>query len=116
MLAGSECVSARGLGHDRRGGHVIPFSETNGLKGSRGCRWGSLFDQHSHLAALTAFAKWEEWIALAVGVWVTLSPWLMQFSNSAAATPVHVIAGTVVALIAAIRIWYTHSGHPQVTA
>ncbi|OSI23707.1 SPW repeat protein [Bradyrhizobium canariense] len=67
------------------------------------------------LAALTAFAEWEEWIALAVGVWVTLSPWLMQFSNSAAATPVHVIAGTVVALIAAIRIWYTHSGHPQVS-
>jgi len=42
------CVSAPGLDHDRRGGHIIPFSEINGLKGSRRRRWGSLFDQHSH--------------------------------------------------------------------
>ncbi|MCK1604944.1 MULTISPECIES: SPW repeat protein [unclassified Bradyrhizobium] len=68
------------------------------------------------LAALTAFAEWEEWIALAVGVWVALSPWFVQFSNSATAKPVHVVAGTLVALIAAVRIWYAHGGHTQATA
>jgi hypothetical protein len=41
------CVSARGLDHDRRGGPIIPFSEINGLKGSRRRRRGSIFDQHS---------------------------------------------------------------------
>ncbi|MCK1571415.1 SPW repeat protein [Bradyrhizobium sp. 174] len=68
------------------------------------------------LAALTAFAEWEEWIALAVGVWVTLSPWLVKFSNSPTAMPVHVVACTLVALIAAVRIWYAQGGHTQATA
>ena len=45
-LAQPLCVSARGLDHDRRGGSHIPFSEINGLKGSRRRRWGALFDQY----------------------------------------------------------------------
>jgi SPW repeat len=68
------------------------------------------------VAALAAFAEWQEWFALAVGVWILLSPWLVQFSPNAAVTTLHVIAGTVVAAVAALRLWFLHGSPPQVTA
>lgn len=68
------------------------------------------------IAALANFAEWEEWIALAVGIWVAASPWVVHFSANATATPLHVIAGVVIAAVAAVRIWYVHSGYPRVTA
>ncbi|QQO14740.1 SPW repeat protein [Bradyrhizobium diazoefficiens] len=68
------------------------------------------------IAALAMFAEWEEWLALAIGVWVAASPWLVHFSANAIATPLHVIAGMIVAAVAAVRLWYAHGGYPHVTA
>jgi len=68
------------------------------------------------IVALAAFAEWEEWITLAVGVWVAISPWLVHFSGNETATPLHVIAGIVVAAAAALRIWFLHQEYPHVTA
>jgi hypothetical protein len=65
-------------------------------------------------AALVTFGEWEEWTALAVGVWVAIFPWVMQFSGHEAATLLHVIAGILVAVLAGVRIWYLD--HPHVTA
>jgi hypothetical protein len=33
-------------------------------------------------AALLAFRLWEEWISLALGVWLVISPWVLGFAAS----------------------------------
>jgi hypothetical protein len=48
------------------------------------------------VAALTAFAVWEEWLNLIAGLWLITSPWLLGFQDSEAMT-VHVVIGAVVA-------------------
>jgi len=68
------------------------------------------------IAALAMFAEWQEWLALAIGLWVAISPWLVHFSGHETATPLHVIAGIVVAAAAALRIWFVHRNYPHVTA
>jgi len=68
------------------------------------------------MAALVVFAEWQEWVAVAAGVWVALSPWVVHFSTNGTTTPLHVIAGIVVAAVAALRLWFLHQSHPRVTA
>jgi len=68
------------------------------------------------VVALAIFAEWQEWIAIAVGIWLVLSPWVLQFSSNGNATPLHVIAGILVAAVAALRLWFLHQSHPRVTA
>jgi hypothetical protein len=48
------------------------------------------------IAALTAFALWEEWLNLIAGLCLIASPWLLGFQDSDAMT-VDVAIGTVVA-------------------
>jgi nitric oxide reductase large subunit len=60
-------------------------------------------------AALFAFHRAEEWINLVLGLWAVISPWLLGFAAMAAATWVHVIAGIVVAALAAGSLWFTHN-------
>lgn len=59
------------------------------------------------LAALLAFADWEEWTALAVGIWLVASPWLLGFPH-AAAMKIHVGAGSIVAYLAGLELWLMH--------
>jgi hypothetical protein len=68
------------------------------------------------LAAIAAFDDWEEWLTLAAGAWVAISPWLLGFTGNIMATRVHAIAGIIVAVVAAVRLWMTHNGFPRVTA
>jgi len=68
------------------------------------------------VAALGAFAEWEEWLNVIVGLWVAASPWLVNFSANVTATRVHVIAGILVAVVAVVRIWLVHSHPPRVAA
>jgi hypothetical protein len=60
------------------------------------------------IAALSAFTEWEEWLNLIVGLWVFVSPWVLGFAGTTAAT-VHLIIGILVAAIAAIELWMTHN-------
>src|ERR1700756_894423 len=60
------------------------------------------------IAALAAFAEWEEWLNLIVGLWVAASPWLGNFSANGTAMGLHLIVGIVVAVIAGVRLWLTH--------
>jgi hypothetical protein len=64
------------------------------------------------IAALAAFAVWEEWLNLIVGAWVLVSPWLLGFAGTTATT-VHVVIGAVVAVLAAIELWFRHQNPPQ---
>ena len=58
------------------------------------------------IAALAAFAVWEEWINLIVGLWLIVSPWVLHFSGTTAMY-VHVVIGVLVALLAAIELFGT---------
>lgn len=68
------------------------------------------------VAALLAFAEWEEWINLIVGVWVLISPWVVHFSDRQKPTVTLLVTGVAIALIAAIELWLVHRTPPRVTA
>jgi hypothetical protein len=59
------------------------------------------------LAALLAFAEWEEWIGLIVGLWVLASPWLFGFQH-ARAMPINVGVGLLIAFMSALELWLIH--------
>ena len=61
----------------------------------------------SSLAALWAFAEWEEWIGLVVGLWLIASPWLLGFQHARAAA-VNVAVGLLIAYLSAIELWLIH--------
>jgi SPW repeat len=56
------------------------------------------------IAALAAFAVWEEWLNLAAGLWLNVAPWLLGFEESNAMM-VDVIIGIVVVVLATFEIW-----------
>lgn len=60
------------------------------------------------IGALVSFAEWEEWANLALGIWAVISPWILGFTGIAAAFYPHVIAGVIVAVLAAIELWFLH--------
>src|SRR5258708_30938752 len=66
------------------------------------------------IAALAAFAIWEEWLNLIVGLWVLVSPWVLGFQGTTAMT-VHVVIGAAVAIIAAIALWMMSQSPPRLT-
>jgi SPW repeat len=61
------------------------------------------------MAALAAFAVWEEWLNLIAGLWLITSPWLLGFQNSDAMT-VDVVIGSIVAALAAFEVWLAYDG------
>ena len=56
------------------------------------------------IAALAAFALWEEWLTLMVGLALIASPWLLGFADSDAMT-IDVAIGVTVAALAAFEVW-----------
>ena len=66
------------------------------------------------IAALAAFAVWEEWLNLVVGLWAVISPWVLGFQGTTAMT-VHVLIGIAVAVLAGIEIWMTTQNPPRLT-
>jgi hypothetical protein len=61
-------------------------------------------------AALLAFAEWEEWAILALGLWVAVSPWLLGFQHTRA-MPINVGLGLTIAYLSALELWLIHY-HP----
>jgi hypothetical protein len=66
------------------------------------------------VAALAAFAVWEEWLNLIAGLWLIVSPWLLGFQDGDAMI-IDVAIGTIVALLAAFEVWLTHGARPRMT-
>lgn len=56
------------------------------------------------IAALAAFAVWEEWLNLIAGLALMVSPWLLGFQDSQAMT-IDVVIGMGVAFLAALEAW-----------
>lgn len=67
------------------------------------------------IAALAAFAMWEEWLNLAVGLWVMVAPWVLGFPGTTAMN-VHVLIGVIVAVLAAFEIWFLQQHPPRQAA
>jgi hypothetical protein len=67
------------------------------------------------IAALAAFAVWEEWLNLIVGLWAVVSPWVLGFQGTTAMT-VHVVIGILVAILAAVELWMMYQNPPHQTA
>jgi len=52
------------------------------------------------LAALSRFTPWEEWLNVALGVWLLISPWVLGFAATAPLMWNFVIIGIVVGVLA----------------
>jgi hypothetical protein len=65
------------------------------------------------IAALAAFAVWEEWFILLAGIGLIVSPWLLGFQNSDAMI-INVVIGVVVAVLAAFEVWLTREDKRQI--
>ena len=63
------------------------------------------------VAALMAFAEWEEWIILLLGIWLAVSPWILGF-HDATAMKINVGVGLVVAYLAGLELWLLHYSAP----
>ena len=66
------------------------------------------------IAALAAFAVWEEWLKVFAGLALIVSPWLLGFQDSDAMT-IDVVIGVLVAALAAFEVWALHERGPRVT-
>ncbi len=56
------------------------------------------------LAAIVAYASWEEWANVALGGWLIVSPWVLGFAHTRA---MHIVIaiGAVVASFALLELW-----------
>lgn len=60
------------------------------------------------IVAMFALGKsydWEEYLNLAVGLWVSVAPWVLGFADSSATTWAHVAIGLAVAALAGFELW-----------
>jgi hypothetical protein len=65
------------------------------------------------IAALAAFAVWEEWLNLIAGLALMISPWVLGFQDNAAMS-IDVAIGAIVASLAAFEMWLAHDTKPRV--
>ena len=64
------------------------------------------------IAAMIAFSVWEEWINMALGLWLVVSPWVLGFAHTRA---MHFAIGIGVAItfLAALDIFLRHEAAEQ---
>jgi SPW repeat len=68
------------------------------------------------IAAIVAYADWQEWVTLVVGLWVAASPWTLAFHTTAPpAVRIDVAVGVVVAIFAGTELWVMHRSPPHGT-
>jgi hypothetical protein len=56
------------------------------------------------VAAIVAFADWEEWLNLLLGFWLIVSPWALGFMHTKA-MHVSIAVGAMVVFVAALELW-----------
>jgi hypothetical protein len=64
------------------------------------------------LAAMVAFSVWEEWVNLALALWLVASPWILGFAHTRA---MHfaIGIGIAIAFLAALELWLRHEAAEQ---
>jgi len=73
---------------------------------------GDLFESIS----VPDFFETEEWINLAIGLWLAVCPWVIGMYDDTTATELHLMVGLAVAIIAAVELWLVHRTPPNQTA
>jgi hypothetical protein len=63
------------------------------------------------LAAIAAFAKWEEWANLILGVWLIASPWILGFAHSRA-MHFSIGIGLAITFLAALELFLLYDVDP----
>jgi SPW repeat len=63
-------------------------------------------------ATLVAFADWEEWLTLLLGVWLILSPWVIGFTHTRA-MHYSIGVGAAVAFLAALELWLKYNSSSE---
>ena len=66
------------------------------------------------VAALAAFAVWEDWFTLIAGLWLIGLPWLLGFEDSDTIT-ICVVTGSIVAALAASKVRLVRLGDRWIT-
>jgi len=56
------------------------------------------------LGAIVAYASWEEWTNLFLGIWLAVSPWVIGFAHTRA-MHFSIAIGAAVAFLAALELW-----------
>ena len=56
------------------------------------------------LAAMIAYSTWEEWINLALGLWLVISPYLLGFAHTSA-MHFSIGIGSAIVFFAALELW-----------
>jgi hypothetical protein len=62
---------------------------------------------------IPSFIETEEWLNLAIGLWLAACPWILGFHGDTIAMQVHLAVGLVVAAIAVVELWVTHHAPPH---
>lgn len=64
------------------------------------------------IAAIIVFSQWDEWINLALGIWLIVSPWVLGFTHTKA-MHVSIGVGVAVAYLALLELWLLHYSEPH---
>lgn len=87
-----------------------------GFAATRSANWmagtGGIVIGVISLAALAQRAEWHEWIVLAAGLCLVVSPWLFDFVEVTAGAVTLLVLGGLTAVLAAIEIWRCRSAPP----
>jgi hypothetical protein len=67
------------------------------------------------LAAMIAFSVWEEWVNVAVALWLIASPWILGFTHTSA---MHfaIGIGVAIAFLAALELWLRYDAEQEATS
>ena len=59
------------------------------------------------LVAMFAYADWEEWVKLLLGIWLIVSPWLLGFAHTSA-MHYSIGIGVAIAFFSELELWLVH--------
>lgn len=76
--------------------------------------WNAVFTGAA-IMALSAFAiahlePWEEWLNIALGLWLIVANWLLDYGAAHLATASHVGLGLLITFLAASELWEESQG------
>ena len=65
------------------------------------------------ILAIANFFESEEWINLAIGLWVAGCPFILGFHTEMTAMRLHLVVGLAVAAFTAVELWLVHRAPPN---
>ena len=64
------------------------------------------------LATILRFAEWEEWVEIALGIWIIAAPMVLSFKGVELAVQVHVIIGVALIISTGMKLLHLHRRTP----